>query len=713
MRGKFLIEGMERVSSWTASMIARWLFTLGATLLLLGAPTPGFAAFTCDLGDLLTTCTINSAQNVSGNTIVTGNLTVVNGGALNYANGTATIDVGGNLAVDLGGSITANGGNTQTGGNLTINVTGSATVGGTISALGGPPGQAGGTLTIVVDGDMTVDGTITADGGPNASGINGGAGGSVAITVGGNVTVTTSGDVTANGRTGSAPGGTPAGNPGGTGGNGGSVSITGGGNLTNSGTSITANGGAGGDGQNNNTAGGAGGTGGSGGIGGSVTITLHGGFGVGDFTNSGLVQAQGGPGGTGGGGGSASGGTAGNGGVGGGGGTGGKGGVVTISCCGDITQDPPGVTSAVGGSGGNGGPGGNRTGGGAGNGGNGGAGGTGGMGNAVTMSADGSITLAGSVLAAGGNGGTGGAGGSKSGGGSGSSGSSGAGGTGGTDGTISINTAQSSVTTAGATFDPDPPSINTGLGSICAPSGDPLPDGSTTYSQGFYGASAAGEALVASLIDQATCNEINTILTNIGEGSTPYDCTTTTGRQALADFLTGVGGPPHNNDGGFLPSGLAPGENLAAQKITLLLNLNLAAVLTGGAIPIQSSYFINIDPVQDLVGGNPGTTYDPILTTGGELGTCSDTAPLDGVCDSGTVVLTALGTKVADLDTAGTTVQQILTAADTLIANSGQTDITVNGVTLSRGDVTKILGLINESYDNGTPTGFVTAFDAD
>ena len=37
----------------------------------------------------------------------------------------------------------------------------------------------------------------------------------------------------------------------------------------------------------------------------------------------------------------------------------------------------------------------------------------------------------------------------------------------------------------------------------------------------------------------------------------------------------------------------------------------------------------------------------------------------------------------------------------------------VHGVELSAGDLTKIIGLINESYDNGVITGFVTAFDAD
>lgn len=37
----------------------------------------------------------------------------------------------------------------------------------------------------------------------------------------------------------------------------------------------------------------------------------------------------------------------------------------------------------------------------------------------------------------------------------------------------------------------------------------------------------------------------------------------------------------------------------------------------------------------------------------------------------------------------------------------------VNGVSLTKGDLTQILGLINESFDEGAATGFVTAYDAD
>ena len=44
---------------------------------------------------------------------------------------------------------------------------------------------------------------------------------------------------------------------------------------------------------------------------------------------------------------------------------------------------------------------------------------------------------------------------------------------------------------------------------------------------------------------------------------------------------------------------------------------------------------------------------------------------------------------------------------------SGDASVDVNGVPLTRGDLTGILGLINESYDAGAISGFVTAFDAD
>ncbi len=54
----------------------------------------------------------------------------------------------------------------------------------------------------------------------------------------------------------------------------------------------------------------------------------------------------------------------------------------------------------------------------------------------------------------------------------------------------------------------------------------------------------------------------------------------------------------------------------------------------------------------------------------------------------------------------------MLAAADSLLL-SGDEDILVNHVILTQVDMTEILSLINESYDEGIPTGFVTAFDAD
>lgn len=241
---------------------------------------------------------------------------------------------------------------------------------------------------------------------------------------------------------------------------------------------------------------------------------------------------------------------------------------------------------------------------------------------------------------------------------------------------------------------------------------DPLPDGTTGVTQGFYGASPNGEAVVSDLIDQATCEAISAILADIGI-VLGLDCSSEADQDALADFVTGEVGP--GSDDGFLPSGFEPGQNLAAQAITLLLNLNLGEILVDPAIPMSSSYFLNIDVVEDLFGdppmsSNPPTCVDPLFNIP-ELAVCDD-GDVNMVCDCGTVALSTLGLLVSDLDDAGTTVQEILDAALSLLA-SGDADIDVNGDTLTRDDVTDILGLINESYDEGVPTGFVTAFDAD
>ena len=386
---------------------------------------------------------------------------------------------------------------------------------------------------------------------------------------------------------------------------------------------------------------------------------------------------------------------------------GGDGGTLTFNVCGSFDIESGGELNAKGGNGGKGGTGGNGKGGGAD--GAGGDSGDAGDGGTIAINVDGQITIAGDVHALGGNGLTGGNGDPN-----------GAAGTDGADGSITLSTAQPSVNTAGSDIDPTP-TINTDQSPICLQ--DPLPDGSTTFTQGFYGASPNGEALVDDILSGAgdpegLCNEIVGILNDLGFsdsdiGDGDIDCTDTDDIDDLAFFLTGPVGPGPEDPGGFLPSGGGGIGNLGAQKITLLINLNLDVVLFGDDIPIEAGYFINIDPVEDIVDGSPsGTFFDPVLTTGSELGTCTDTTPADGVCDGGTVVLTALGDEVEDLDIAGTTVQEILDAADALLGGGGDPQ-DVNGVMLTQDDLTKILGLINESYDEGTPTGFVTAFDAD
>jgi len=247
--------------------------------------------------------------------------------------------------------------------------------------------------------------------------------------------------------------------------------------------------------------------------------------------------------------------------------------------------------------------------------------------------------------------------------------------------------------------------------------GDPLPDDTVTYTQGFYGASPIGEDLVDQLIDEPTCETIRGILNDSGFDDVEIaggviDCSLDGDRDLVALFLTGTVGP--GNDDGFLPAGNppqnGPGLNLAAQKITLLLNLNLAAL---AEIPIESSYYINIDLVQDIVDGAPGPIVDPVFRNPDLYDFCEDTvADGEDICDAGTLVLSALGDLVQALDDAGTTVEDICGASLAMIA--GDLDsISVNGVVVTRSDMTNILGLINESYDEGTPTGFITFGDVD
>jgi hypothetical protein len=247
--------------------------------------------------------------------------------------------------------------------------------------------------------------------------------------------------------------------------------------------------------------------------------------------------------------------------------------------------------------------------------------------------------------------------------------------------------------------------------------GDPLPDDTLSYTQGFYGASPIGEDLVDQLIDESTCEAIREILNASGFDDTAIaggaiDCSVADDRDLVALFLTGTVGP--GEDDGFLPAGNpsvnGPGLNLAAQKITLLLNLNLAAL---AEIPILSSYFINIDLVQDIVDGAPGPIVDPVFRNPDLYDFCVDTIP-DGedICDPGTLVLSALGDLAQALDDAGTTVEDVCDAAVAMIIDDLES-VSVNGVDLTRDDMADILGLINESYDEGTPTGFITLGDVD
>ena len=184
-------------------------------------------------------------------------------------------------------------------------------------------------------------------------------------------------------------------------------------------------------------------------------------------------------------------------------------------------------------------------------------------------------------------------------------------------------------------------------------------------------------------------------------------------RDAVAFFLTGTVGP--GDDLGFLPAGNPSVNtgfpegvlNLAAQKITLLLNLNLAAL---DLIPIETSYFINIDIVQDIVDGAPGDLVDPIFRNPDLYLICDD-LNADQICDD-FPVLSDLGILAAALDDAGTTVEDVCDAALTMIINDLES-IMINGVEVTRIVMPELLGLINESYDAGTPTGFITLGDVD
>ncbi|MBY4677410.1 hypothetical protein [Marinobacterium arenosum] len=238
--------------------------------------------------------------------------------------------------------------------------------------------------------------------------------------------------------------------------------------------------------------------------------------------------------------------------------------------------------------------------------------------------------------------------------------------------------------------------------------GDPLPDGTLSYGQGFYGSSPVGEMLVASLIDGNVCTPIHDILFQAGFSSLLSSCDEAYWSD-LALFLTGtVGNTGGNKDGGFLPAGNpsvnGPGLNLAAQQITLSLNFNLWLIPADG---LMGSYYINVDPVQDYVDGAAAGLIDPVFHNPELYSDCVD----DGQQHCSSLVYSELGAKVAALDDAGTSVHEVYDAAMSLLLG-GLESVDLNSVSLSRGDMTAILGMINESYD-GQPSGFVTAWDVD
>ena len=170
-------------------------------------------------------------------------------------------------------------------------------------------------------------------------------------------------------------------------------------------------------------------------------------------------------------------------------------------------------------------------------------------------------------------------------------------------------------------------------------------------------------------------------------------------------------GKPQDSPGNILNENPCQEQKNGDESLnaTLRLNLSLSPVLLlDEEFPIYVGYYLNIDPVSDPDGD---MVYPLNISALGACGT--ETATVEGLCSEGTDAdLTALGALVLRLDDAGTTVGDMLTAADLLLL-SGDDDILVNRVTLSRGDTTEILSLINESYDEGIPTAFVTAFDAD
>ena len=265
-----------------------------------------------------------------------------------------------------------------------------------------------------------------------------------------------------------------------------------------------------------------------------------------------------------------------------------------------------------------------------------------------------------------------------------------------------------------------------------------LPLGTITYTQGYYGSSPEGEVLnceILTLMDYPTLSIIGEILTSpaVGVPITDLQVESAWNVGLICDYLVGTAEPP-GPDGGFMPAGKVDGRpksNLASQMITLQLNLNLDLVLPtwmeeGDAIPIEVEHNINIDPVPDSIYTIHPFVYPLNETLGDpdeELGYCGfpdeqDLCPAMALAD-----LTELGEKVLILDEAdgeaGTTVEDIMDAADILLAIADAPDTTMVPVgpdsdMLSQIQIINILSLINKSYHNGVdPTGFVTHGDPD
>ena len=221
----------------------------------------------------------------------------------------------------------------------------------------------------------------------------------------------------------------------------------------------------------------------------------------------------------------------------------------------------------------------------------------------------------------------------------------------------------------------------------------PLPRGTVSYTQGFYGQSPRGEAMDCEILATMDANPLGTMSVDAVSGITAIlaspsvsvdmasvgvdvDTLESEDVHRLCLFLVGeIGTDGGNNDGGFLPAGKVDGHpvsNLASQDIALRLNLNLDGIYgTWGDEgvefrPIELGYYLNIDPVPDP----DGVMVYPLANTFGDeaLGTCGIGGLTVGLCADGSgAELTDLGALVQRLDRAGTTVGDMLLAADDLL----------------------------------------------